>query len=135
MLELDGFISESKKLFENTKAVPLFFDQAGHHEAIRAVCLYPKKEEPLKETFEKATRIMPECLTQYYDAGWQEYAPHLTLFHFGHMAVEQLREKGQFIKDNFCPFPGYITEIDYSLLTGDNQFEIIDRCFLELTEK
>ena len=75
--------------------------------------------------------ISDTLLTQYYDAGWQEYAPHLTLFHSGHMAVEQLREKGQLIQDQFLPFTGYITEIDYSLLTGDNQFEIIDRVLLK----
>ena len=131
VLELDAFLSESKKLFENTKAIPLFFDKAGYHEAIRAVCLYPQKEEPLNETFEKATGIMPECLTQYYDAGWQEYTPHLTLFHYGHMAVEQLREKGEVIQEQFHPFSGRITEIDYSLLTGENQFEIIDRIILQ----
>ena len=78
------------------------------------------------ELFEKATSVKPECLAMYYDAGPEEYIPHLTLLHTGHMDWLDLQEKGEVIKENFQPFTGLIEKIEYSLLIDEEQFTIIE---------
>ncbi|MBO4886738.1 MAG: hypothetical protein J5589_00295 [Firmicutes bacterium] len=125
VLDVDEFIAESRPLFQGMEKVPVRFEEAGFYPNIRSISILPRKDDPLMDLFEKATRIKPEYLEKYYDAGPEGYLPHLTLLHTGHMDEEALKEKGAVIQNHFEPFTGFIEKIEYSLLVGEEQFQII----------
>ena len=126
ILDVDEFVSESRSLFTGMEKARVQFDEAGFYQNIRSISILPKKDEPLLELFKKATSVKPECLAKYYDAGPEEYIPHLTLLHTGHMGWMELQEKGEVIKESFQPFTGFIEKIEYSLLIEEEQFTIIE---------
>lgn len=125
VLDVDEFVSKSRPLLQDAEKVPVRFEEAGFYPNIRSISILPKKEEPLMSLFEKATRVHPECLAKYYDAGPEGYIPHLTLLHTGHMGEEALKEKGEVIRKSFEPFTGSIEKIEYSLMISEDKFEII----------
>ena len=126
VLDVDEFVSESRSLFSGMRKARVQFDEAGFYQNIRSISILPKKDKPLMELFMKATNVKPECLAKYYDAGPEEYIPHLTLLHTGHLDWLGLQEKGEVIKKSFQPFTGFIEKIEYSLLIDEEQFTIIE---------
>ena len=122
---VDLFVSRSAVLFEKMNAFPIYFAEAAFYPQIASVSILPEKKGSLMIAFEKATKVQPECLTSYYDAGPKVYLPHLTLVHDGHLCEEELMESRKKIQKLFHPFTGQVTEIDYSLLKAENQFEIV----------
>lgn len=122
---VDLFVARSAMLFEKMDAFPIHFSEAAFYPNIASVSILPEKKGMLMTAFEKATAVQPECLTKYYDAGPEVYLPHLTLVHNGHLCEEELMECGKKIQKLFRPFDGRVTEIDYSLMKAENQFEIV----------
>ncbi len=123
--DVNEFVRLSQKQFEGMKHFPVSLEEIGYYENISSVSILPKKEQPILEVFARATSVWPECLTKYYDEGPDSYLPHVTILHTGHMNKEELYICGNKMKLIFKPFTGYVTDIDYSLLIGEDKFKIV----------
>lgn len=129
--DVNEFVLQSQRQFVGMKAFPVYFREIGYYENISSVSILPQKEKPILEAFDRATSVQPECLTKYYNEGPDIYLPHLTLLHTGHMGRDELSVYGEKMKLIFKPFTGYVVSIDYSVLKGEEQFEIIKSISLQ----
>ena len=129
--DAEAFVKESSSAFTGMTAFEVEFRELGYYENLASVSILPAKEGGLMDAFARATSVHPEYLTKFYNEGPEIYLPHLTLVHDGHVDKERLPEIGEHLQACFRPFTGYIREIDYSLLVGDNSFRILKRIGLK----